>query len=81
MIYNYLVFVIIGFVIGWIVGWMVRGDENRRYHTRRSMAGMALAPLPPARQTVVGWIPRGRAELDQGLTADDALPLKDGSAI
>ena len=64
MIHNYLVFVIIGFVIGWIVGWMVRGDENRRYHTRRSMAGMALTPLPPAR--VVAWIPRDRQALAQG---------------
>ncbi|MBA3959920.1 MAG: hypothetical protein H0X60_05945 [Chloroflexi bacterium] len=61
MIHNYLVFVIIGFVIGWIVGWMVRGDENRRYHARRSMAGMALTPLPPAR--VVAWIPRGSQAL------------------
>jgi len=59
MIHIYLVCVIIGLVLGWIVGWTVRGDENRRYHTRRSMAGMALDPLPPARQTVVGWIPRG----------------------
>ena len=61
MIHNYPVCVIIGFVIGWIVGWMVRGDENRRYHARRSMADLALDPLPPAR--VVAWIPRGRAAL------------------
>jgi len=63
LIHHYLVCVIIGFVIGWVIGWVARGDENRRYHTRRQVADKAVAPLPPARQTVVGWIPRGRPRI------------------
>jgi len=55
--HEYLLCVIIGAVLGMIVGWAARGDENRRYHARRSMADMALDPLPTAR--VVAWIPRG----------------------
>ena len=62
MIHIYLVCMIIGLVIGWIVGWMVRGDENRRYHARRSMAAVALAPLPPPTTRVDGWIPRGQGQ-------------------
>jgi len=62
--HEYLLCVIIGAVLGMIVGWAARGDENRRYHTRRSMADTTLTPLPTAR--VVAWVPRG----SQALTAN-----------